>query len=194
MTPGVRGGWSRTKRVLVAVAGLVLIGAVGAAVLGWVSPDGGGKDPVATNLPAATDTVTRQTLVDRQSEDGLLGYGDSTSVPSGLQGTVTKLPAADSVIRRGQEVWRLDDKPVVLLYGSLPAYRTLAYESEGADVEQLEKNLCALGYRGFTVDEEFTANTRTAVKEWQEDLGLKESGTVEPRRGVVAPGAVRVTA
>jgi peptidoglycan hydrolase-like protein with peptidoglycan-binding domain len=81
---------------------------------------------------------------------------------------------------------------VVVLYGELPASRTLAPGSTGADVAQLERNLRALGYDGFTVDREFTPSTSRAVREWQDDLGLPGTGRVELGRVVVTPGPVRV--
>ena len=87
---------------------------------------------------------------------------------------------------------RVDDEPVVLLYGALPAYRDLAESAKGADVRQLEQNLSALGYREFTVDQEFSATTTAAVKRWQKDLGVLETGTVERARVIYTPGAVRV--
>ncbi|MDA0564784.1 peptidoglycan-binding protein [Streptomonospora sp. S1-112] len=64
--------------------------------------------------------------------------------------------------------------------------------AEGADVEQLEKNLGKLGYDGFTVDSSFTEGTAAAVMEWQDDRGLEVTGTVEPGSVLFAPGAVRV--
>jgi peptidoglycan hydrolase-like protein with peptidoglycan-binding domain len=64
----------------------------------------------------------------------------------------------------------------------------------GADVRQFEKNLKALGYDGFTVDERYTRPTATAVRRWQERLGLAETGTVELGRVFYAPGPVRIAA
>jgi peptidoglycan hydrolase-like protein with peptidoglycan-binding domain len=78
------------------------------------------------------------------------------------------------------------------MYGSMPAYRTLSSGDEGADVKQLEKNLWALGYRGFTVDGEYTGATADAVEQWQDDLGLDETGSVDLGRVVFKPGAVRI--
>jgi peptidoglycan hydrolase-like protein with peptidoglycan-binding domain len=109
-----------------------------------------------------------------------------------LGGTVTALPAAGSTVKRGEALYRADDAPVVLLYGALPAYRQLSPGTEGADVKQFEQNLYALGYRGFTVDEEYSGATADAVKEWQDDLGLPETGTVELGRILYAAGQVRV--
>ncbi|MFC7481208.1 peptidoglycan-binding domain-containing protein [Luedemannella flava] len=57
---------------------------------------------------------------------------------------------------------------------------------------QLEKNLSALGYDGFTVDDTYSSSTASAVREWQEDLGVTETGRVELGQVVFASGAVRV--
>ena len=173
------------------VAGAVV--AVGAAAVVAAGLPAGGEDPVeAAFLPPGTAQVTRQTLVDTESMDGELGYGDTTEHKTRLSGTVTALAAAGSVVSRGRALYRIDNDPVVLLYGSLPAYRTLAAGDEGKDVKQFEKNLWALGYRGFTVDKSYTSATADAVREWQEDLGLGETGTVGPARIVYATGKVRV--
>jgi membrane fusion protein, multidrug efflux system len=59
-------------------------------------------------------------------------------------------------------------------------------------VRQLERNLAALGYRGFTVDRTFTSATAAAVAAWQADVGLPRTGTVEVGRVVFTPGPVRI--
>jgi peptidoglycan hydrolase-like protein with peptidoglycan-binding domain len=71
-------------------------------------------------------------------------------------------------------------------------YRALSAGTEGNDVRQLEQNLAALGYSGFTVDDAFSAATTAIVKRWQERLGLEPTGTLEAHRVVFAPGPVRV--
>jgi peptidoglycan hydrolase-like protein with peptidoglycan-binding domain len=175
------------------VAAIGTVGvAAAAAVVAVNLPDaeGGGAPQNAT--PPATAQVTRQTLVDREDHNGDLGYGETTTVNSRLQGTVTGLPATGATVGRGKALYRVDDDPVVLLYGKLPVYRTLAPGTEGRDVEQFEKNLKALGYDGFTVDDTYSSATADAVREWQDDLGVAETGTVDPARVAHAPGAVRV--
>jgi hypothetical protein len=83
----------------------------------------------------------------------------------------------------------------VLMFGPLPAYRDLAEPPRrqppappftGRDVEEFEANLAALGYR-VTVDETFTA-----VRKWQKDLGVPETGVVGIGDVVYAAGPVRV--
>jgi peptidoglycan hydrolase-like protein with peptidoglycan-binding domain len=86
----------------------------------------------------------------------------------------------------------VDDVPVVLLYGSKPLYRTLDENVTGEDVKQFEQNLSALGYDGFTVDDEYTPANAAAVEAWQEDLGLEQTGTVAVGQAVVAAGQIRV--
>jgi peptidoglycan hydrolase-like protein with peptidoglycan-binding domain len=155
---------------------------------------GGAAAPAATSdLPPATAKVTRTTLTQTEQVSGVLGYGDVATVSARGAGTVTWLPAAGVTVSRGQSVYRVDDKPVPLLYGTLPFYRPLADGVSGPDVAEFEQNLAALGYTGFTVDSEFTANTATAVRKWQKAIGLTESGTVDPAQVALAPAAIRVT-
>ena len=108
-------------------------------------------------------------------------------------GTVTSLPRAGSVVERGGALYRLDGDPVVLMYGSTPAYRALqSGVSEGRDIRELEHNLVALGFDPGTVDDSFTSSTVSAVSDWQESLGLAQTGAVELGRVVFLPGPRRV--
>jgi hypothetical protein len=111
----------------------------------------------------------------------------------GGSGTVTSLPRAGSVVKQGGALYRLDGDPIVLLYGSTPAYRALASGiADGRDVRQLEQNLAALGFDPGTVDDTFTSSTAAAVSDWQESLGLEQTGVVELGRVVFLPGPRRV--
>ena len=60
--------------------------------------------------------------------------------------------AVGITVKRGDSLLRVDDHPIVLLYGALPAYRALSEPMKGKDVEQFKANLAALRYTGFTVD------------------------------------------
>ncbi|WP_243710376.1 peptidoglycan-binding protein [Micromonospora sp. KC213] len=186
--------WRRRRRVRAAlggVAALVTLAVAGAATLG-LGGRGGDEPPAARTGPAATAPVTRQTLVKTVTLAGELGYGPAVPLASTATGTVTWLPQVGATVRRGGVLLRADELPVVLLYGFLPMYRPLTEGTEGSDVRQFERNLAALGYHGFTVDEEFTAATTAAVKRWQKDLELPDTGRVERDRVVYAPKAVRI--
>ncbi|GAA0491642.1 peptidoglycan-binding protein [Paractinoplanes deccanensis] len=181
-----------SRRSTGVVAGVLTAGAVAAAVTIFNLPRAESTDGTAAEKQLETAEVTKKTLVDSESHDGTLGHGDTSTISARGSGTVTALAALDTTVTRGKPLLRLDDEPVILLYGTLPAYRTLKPGVEGADVLQFEKNLWALGYRGFTVDDEYTSATADAVEQWQEDLGRDETGTVGADQIEYAPGAVRV--
>jgi peptidoglycan hydrolase-like protein with peptidoglycan-binding domain len=177
----------------VALTAAVVVAAA-AGVVAAVGFDGTDRSSTAAadTAPPATATVTRRTLTDAQTVDGELGYGATRTATARLTGTITAVPDTGATVKRGGRLYAVDNDPVVLLYGSLPAYRVLEPGVEGADVEQFERNLRALGHDGFTVDDEYTGSTADAVRQWQEEQGLPETGRVEPGRIVYAAGAVRV--
>ncbi|NUP79310.1 MAG: HlyD family efflux transporter periplasmic adaptor subunit [Nonomuraea sp.] len=179
------------------IVALLAVAAAAAAAVVAVNSGGlldGSAGPTASAgaLPPATTTVTKQTLNDTRDADGELGYGPVTTAMARKPGTITWLPDSGAQITRGRSLYRVDNQPVMLMYGTTPAYRDLKIGTEGKDVENLERNLRALGYDGFTVDDEYTYDTAEAVEEWQEDRGLDETGVVELGRVVFAPGKVRV--
>ncbi|MBA8952133.1 peptidoglycan-binding protein [Actinomadura namibiensis] len=178
------------RRAVVVGAAVVVVAGGGAAF----AFAGDGEEPQAkAPVRTGTATVERQDIVDTESVDGTLTYSGEREVRTGASGTVTAAPDEGDAIARGRTLLKVDGRPVTLMYGSTPMYRTLQEGVEGADVRQLEKNLAALGYGGdLTVDGEFTAVTADAVREWQDDRGLAETGAVTPAQVVFLPGAVRV--
>jgi Putative peptidoglycan binding domain len=179
------------RRLLISGAAVVILGgAVGGLALAWGSA---AKEPAANPaLPPATAEVARATLVDTKTVSGTLGYGDPAPIRAAWTGTLTWIAPVGSTVTRGEPLFKVDERPVVALYGSLPLYRTLRAGVEGSDIKQFEENLSKLGYTGFTVDETYTAATAEAARSWQADLGLPKTGAVEPGQLVVTPGAVRV--
>jgi peptidoglycan hydrolase-like protein with peptidoglycan-binding domain len=189
----------RGGRTAIAAGVVIAAGTAGLASTGIGFADVfevfGGKKPATeagSTLPPATATITKETLVDAVTQSGDLGFGSTTSVFGRLTGTVTWLPGTGRQVTRGKPIYKLDNKPVVLMYGKLPAYRALASGDSGADVKQFEQNLKALGYDGFTVDNDYTSSTASAVREWQDDVGLSETGTVDFGRVFYASGQIRV--
>jgi peptidoglycan hydrolase-like protein with peptidoglycan-binding domain len=166
--------------------------AVTAAAIGFGG--GGPNEPAnaAAKTPATTP-VTRTNLARTTQVQGVLGYGTPVVVNATGDGTITWLPAAGATVTRGQPVYKADNVARALFYGTLPLYRPLRTGDTGEDVREVEQNLAALGYGGFTIDATYTATTASAVKQWQKDLGLSQSGVVEPTTVVIAPGQLRVT-
>jgi peptidoglycan hydrolase-like protein with peptidoglycan-binding domain len=131
---------------------------------------------------------------------------ESVTVSSQLNGTITWVAEPGTIIQPGDVLFRVDDQPVIMLYGDQPAYRALygGYQVDiegelidvflrGYDVLQLEESLVALGYEAaVSVDDTFTFATMLMVKEWQEDVGAEVDGVVDFGEVVFLPGSVQV--
>lgn len=228
---------------------VVVVGAIAGLALLSGADTGETGSTVALNY----GEVVRTDLVETDTYDGTLGTVEADPVKTATGGVVTAVAAAGSVVEQGGELYRIDDEPVVLLYGTTPAYRDLrltadtatlsaqgagvitdvvaegttvaqgdvlytineqptvilygdvpAYRAmrdlrgdnmEGADVLQLERALVDLGYDpdgSVTVDEEFTANTRSMVERWQADIGMVDDGVVDLGEVVFIPGPADV--
>lgn len=187
----------RSRRRAGAVAGLAAALAAVAAgiVLGRSAPRT--VTPAAAAVTTSSALVVRADLASTIQVAGTLGYAGSRTIVDQAPGTAfTALPAAGAVVRRGQALYEVDGTPVILFYGTRPAWRALyAGVAAGPDVAQLDRNLIALGFGGgLTVSGYFTAATAYAVERWQAARGLPVTGTVPLGQVAYAPGALRVTA
>lgn len=102
-----------------AVAAIVVIGLV--VTLGSDSTTGGTEDAVALSFAEVVQTD----LVQLDSFDGTLGTEAGDPVNSPVQGTVTTTAEAGTMVEQGDVFLTVDNQPVMLLYGDLPAYRML---------------------------------------------------------------------
>jgi peptidoglycan hydrolase-like protein with peptidoglycan-binding domain len=192
--PADQVGRKRGRRAYIVATGVLAV-AVGGGTAAFALQSGHDKGTGARNaLPTATTPITRGDVVDTESVDGKLTYADERSLSAGASGVVTWVPEEGATIKRGKTLLRVGDKPVVLMYGSLPLYRALSEGvSDGRDVKQLERNLRDLGYGDdMTVDDEFTGATAQAIKDWQDDMGLSQTGSIDASQVVFQPSAVRV--
>jgi hypothetical protein len=185
-----------------ALAAAAVLAAV--TVTGGVLVTSGAKRATATarQLPVGTTQVEKRTLSAMVSQGGILTYrarsdGSPYSVINEARGTYTALPAAGQVIRQGHVLYRVNDRPVVLLHGSTPAYRTLSAGASGPDVAELNADLVALGYASSSQlrprSAFFGSATTAAVEKLHAALGLPRTGTLSLGEGVFEPSAVRVT-
>jgi len=236
----------RRRRRWVAAVALLVVLAAGASAMVLRS----GRRTTEAPPPAApsvqTAEVVRQDLSTSLSLSGTLGFGAPRPVTGRGAGIVTWLPQPGAVIRRGQQVYRVDDRPVPLLYGGMPLFRTLRERNTvGRDVRIVADNLRALGYavgrqpragervypqppaaagseppkpagtqppksagtqppaspprgtvavRVRTGEGVLTGSLIAAIKRWQRDLRLPETGTISAGDVVIQVAAVRVNA
>jgi hypothetical protein len=169
-----------------------------AAAFGVFDRGGGGKGSRGTGSATMLATVQRRTLSQTTQFNGTLGYAGSYTVLGQSRGTVTWLPEPGQVIHQGQVLYRVDQAPVVLLYGAVPAYRALYEGAAGADVAQLNHDLVALGDVGRPeVDSawrEFGWATGVGVERLQRHLRVEQTGRLSPGSVVFLPTPARVTA
>ena len=170
---------------------------------GALVTSGARQKALAAQQPSAnTAQVERRTLSAMVSQAGILTYrarsdGSPYSVINQAQGTYTGLPELGQVISQGHVLYRVNDRPVMLLRGSTPAFRTLSAGATGPDVAQLNADLVALGYATSAQLQPrsalFGAATTTAVEKLQAALGVARNGSLALGQMVFEPAAVRVT-
>jgi hypothetical protein len=196
------GGTRRRRRGGWAAAGLAVLAAAAAAAAwqtGAFSPAASSGNGQGAAQPA-TQAVKRQDLSSVTPVNATLGYAGSYRVTGHGSGTLTWLPSAGLVIRQGQVLYKTDNgDPVVLLYGSVPAWRTLTEGLTGADVTQLNHDLVALGDASSSEIsslgwDHFSWETRAGVEKLQSARGISSpSGELTQGSVVFEPTALRVT-
>jgi len=146
----------------------------------------------AQEAPANTVTVEKGELSSMVSLTGTLTYrarsdGSPYSVINQAKGTYTELPEEGDKVGCGDVLYRVDDEPVLLLCGTVPAYRDLGIGDEGDDVRQLNRNLHVGPH-----NDEFTWQTQEALEQLQHDKGLEQTGALDIDDAVFLPRAVRI--
>jgi len=133
------------------------------------------------SLDLTTVKVQRGDLEKKEEYNGTIRQVDKSSIRSSLTGVVTYLPEEGSVINFGQVLYSVDGKPVVLLEGSLPFYRTLDLTSkDGPDIKQLEQSLIDMGYAqdSFIADETFDEETSDMLNSLYIDYGIETKAEI----------------
>jgi hypothetical protein len=143
--------------------------------------------------------VTRQDLSATTPVTATLGYAGSYTVRGQGGGTLTWLPPAGQVIRQGQALYKTGNgSPVVLLYGSVPAWRILDEGITGHDVTQLNHDLVKLGYAGRADIvalgwDYYSWETAYGVQRLEDHLGVSSPpGSLSLGQVVFEPAALRV--
>jgi hypothetical protein len=146
----------------------------------------------------ATTAIVRTNLSTSILTEGTLGYAPTNPIVNLIAGTYTSVPTPGTTIEAGQVLYRVDNEPVVLMSGVIPAWRTFALGmTDGPDVAELETNLITLGdARGLFSEpsEHFSSLTATAIGRWQVANGYPSNGQVPLGQIVFESGPVLVGA
>jgi peptidoglycan hydrolase-like protein with peptidoglycan-binding domain len=174
-----------------ALLALLAVIAVVVVIVSQTSASPSRRNPDDKDSAFAAATVKRRDLVQTDTESGTVGYASAQTVYNRLSGTLTWLPDVGQGIKPGQALFNVDGKPVILMTGTTPAYRALTRsDSSGHDVEQLNRNLVALGFNrdGIVVDDEWQAATTAGVEAFQASHGETETGSLSLGQIVFLPG------
>jgi hypothetical protein len=184
----------RSSAIAGAVATVVLIG--GGVAVFTLRPRAKPAAATTTDPSLTTTTVRKIDLSDTRMVAGTLGFGAPHPVKGTGSGVVTSLPAVGTKIARGKALFRVNDQPVVVLYGDTPLFRPIDKPGlTGRDVLELRHNLTALGYHSTAKQGDVSdASLIDALKHWQKDLELPAPGVLRPDQAVVVSGPGRVSA
>ena len=171
-----------------------------AAVAGAVAAVAVRGGQTASAVPApprvATATVVRTNLVSTALTGGTLGYAAARPVLNLVTGIYTWLPRPGTLVRAGGVLYRVDDSPVTLMAGAVPAWRPFGIGmTDGPDVRQLQAGLIAGHFAGglFTTPTgHYDLATADAVERWQAARGLTVTGSIPLGQVVFLPTAVLV--
>jgi peptidoglycan hydrolase-like protein with peptidoglycan-binding domain len=189
------------RKTWLLAAAAVLVAATIAGGVVVMSTSAEQTTAAAQELPANTVEVEKGDLSSMVSLDGTLTYrarsdGSPYSAINQASGTYTKLPDEGDKADCGDVLYRVDDDPVLLLCGTVPAYRDLDTGDDGNDVRQLNRNLHELGYdaeAAIDPDEgDFTWKTAKALEKLQHDKGFDETGALDIGDAVFLPTAARI--
>jgi hypothetical protein len=102
-----------------------------------------------TGIPESGDIVSQgEALFAIDDEPVVLLYGDQpayrditigedmVTISSPPDGTITWVVEPGTVIQQGDQLYRVDDQPVIALYGAQPAYRDIAIVTGGGDPDE----------------------------------------------------------
>jgi len=168
----------RTKRFFLAgvAIGVIAMSATGLAAARLIeSPNQLAAHSAAPAASVITGVVRMRVLSDDIVLTGVVRAGRTVKVTASapyVTVVVTKMPA-----RLGGRVWpghviaEIDGVPIILLRGSLPAYRDLHEGDSGPDVTQLQAALIRLGYADYDPSGFFGFGTADALGLLYEQLG-----------------------
>lgn len=177
------------------------------------SPSTGGTNAASPCADATTAVADARQTVTADSQKVMTDQGQVAAAQTSLAGAeraattaqasatiddagsvYTALPAIGAVVRRGVALYAVDGQPIVLFYGTIPAWRAFRPGmAAGRDIAELNANLAALGYGEPAAGATFTAATGDAIRAFQAAHDLPRTGILPLGAVVFEAGAVRVT-
>jgi multidrug efflux pump subunit AcrA (membrane-fusion protein)/peptidoglycan hydrolase-like protein with peptidoglycan-binding domain len=172
---------SRNRVVAIAVAAAVGTGAIGIGVGSRLrNPDSVlPKAPNASRLAVPVEMRTLRTTLVTRGSGQLAGFLSVTvSLTGSGASVVTRTASVGDRPDEGDVLLAVDDSPMFLFVGRIPAFRDLKPGDTGRDVAQLNAALARLGLRraGSAPDDRYDERTEAAVEQLYRDRGAVPFG------------------
>lgn len=182
--PGL-GRLRRRRTLLIGVAALAIVASVGGLLISTniKSPAEQAAQAAPPALTQLTAPVSRQVITSTVLAQGVVNPPPEVSQLPGASGgggggsgelpVVTKLfVGVGSLVHAGNVIVEIAGRPLYVLPGSVPAYRSLSAGESGADVAELQVALETLGYSvGSDTSGVFGSGTASAVAAYYQAMG-----------------------
>ena len=164
--------------------GLVLVLLVGVFV--WPGTGGNSNNAQRNDGPTyVVAPVERRTLSDEITVRGEIRRDQLQRITANVDGQVSSVLVDDGdTINAGDVLYAIDGRAAVAVDGEFSFFRRLDVGSDGPDVLQLETILSESGYDVGTVDQLFTEETRSGLRDWQIARGYG-GASPEPNENII---------
>ena len=164
--------------------GLVIVLLVGIFV--WPGTGGNSNNVQRNDGPTyVVAPVERRTLTDEITVRGEIRRDQLQRITANVDGQVSSVLVDDGdTINAGDVLYAIDGRAAVAVDGEFSFFRRLDVGSDGPDVLQLETILSANGYEVGTVDQLFTEETRSGLRDWQITRGYG-GASPEPNENII---------
>ncbi len=178
------------KRTTTLAIGLVAV--VAAAGGGWiagsqikspaqVAAEAEPPPPSRITVPVEMRTLGRDIIIRgdvRFDQPAGITLADPPAVLGG-QSIVTFAPDEGTELTEGSLVIEVSGRPILILQGDLPMFRTIRPGDAGDDVLQIEEALVRIGFDPGPIDGVYDTATGAAVQAWYRSVGYEPIGPSE---------------
>jgi multidrug efflux pump subunit AcrA (membrane-fusion protein) len=177
----------KQKKTLIASGiGVIALLVVGLFVWPGTGNDGNGTSTTNNSGPTyVVSPVERRTLSDEITVRGEIRRDQLQRITANVDGQVSSVLVDDGdTINAGDVLYAIDGRAAVAVDGDFSFFRRLDVGSDGPDVLQLETILSENGHDVGIVDQLFTEETRSGLRDWQITRGYG-GASPEPNENII---------
>jgi peptidoglycan hydrolase-like protein with peptidoglycan-binding domain len=175
---------ARPTWALLAVAALLLGALIGAAAVKVLSPPA----EITADRPLSTAVVTPGEVGSTVTLAAGAQWSAAGSLTNLAVGVVTEVYVhPGQTVGKPKRVYRVNERPVFLAAGKVPAFRDISNTTRGRDVAELQRMLNTLGFEAGRADGRGGAGLSAAIKRWQRASGFPVDGVMHSGDVIFTP-------